>query len=225
VALPAPRPYADAVLRRFESYAFADRTTPEQIGELTRVLQRAGEFIPEVLYSAVGRNESEADVELVWEHAYDGPDAYARYMCHPYHICELDRYLLPESPECITAPRPRLGLGLFGYEVEGEPFRVDRGVRRVVAMKATPGVASEAWDSFAVELETRTAHVAGLRVSVVAANTMGLEWWPSGWTHVWEQAFDDDDTMRRAREEERTLLAAGPLDGWVDVHYRFEVGS
>lgn len=209
------------MLRRFESYAFADTTSPEQIAELTRVLQRAGEFIPEVLLSAVGRNESDADVELVWEHAYHGPDAYARYMCHPYHICVLDRYLLPESPECITAPRAQLGLGLLGYEVEGAPFHLDRGVRRVVAMKGAPGVEPHEWDAFASQLTTRP-DAPDLRVSVVAANTMGLEWWPNGWTHLWEQAYDDELGMQRALANDAELLDAGPLDGWVDLHYRLD---
>jgi hypothetical protein len=137
----------------------------------------------------------------------------------------LDRYLLPESPECITAPKPRLGLGLFGYEVEGAPFSVDHGVRRVVAMKAAADVAPEEWDSFAAQLTARPSRTAGMLVSVVAPNTMGLEWWPNGWTHVWEQAYDDAPAMRRALEDERELLAAGPLDGWIDVHYRVGAGS
>jgi hypothetical protein len=211
------------VLRRFESYAFQGTTTPEQVSELTRVLQQAGDFIPEVLFSAVGRNESDADVALVWEHAYDSPDAYARYMCHPYHICVLDRYLLPESPECITAPRPRLGLGLFGYEAPDASFRRDGGVRRVVALKAAPDVGRDAWDSFASELAVRPEAARDLQVSIVAPNTMGLEWWPNGWTHVWEQAYDDETAMRRAVVGEPELLDAGPIEGWVDLYYRLEL--
>jgi hypothetical protein len=208
-----------AVLRRFESYAFADATTPDQVAELTRVLRAAGEFIPEVLFSAVGQNGSDADVALVWEHAYDGPDAYARYMRHPYHICVLDRYLLPESPECITAPRPQLGLGLLGYDVPDDSFRLERGVRRLVAMKAADAVDPREWERFASQLTARTADVTGMRVSIVAPNTMGLEWWPKGWTHLWEQAYDDELAMRRALDDERELLT-GLLDGWVDVYYR-----
>jgi len=210
------------VLRRFESYAFPDTTTTEQVAELARVLRRAGRFVPEVLWSAVGTNRSDANVELVWEHAYDGPDAYARYMCHPYHICVLDRYLLPESPECITAPRAGLGLGLFGYEVEGTPFRRDRGIRRVVAMKAARDVSPEKWDAFVSELADRTSRVPELRLSIVGANTMGLEWFPDGWTHVWEQAFDDEPAMRRALADEAKLLDSGPIADWVDIDYQLD---
>jgi hypothetical protein len=87
------------MLRRLETYGFRADTTPEQVDDLARVLRRTGWFIPEVLDSAVGRNRSSAGVDLVWEHSYESPEAYARYMCHPYHICILDRYLLPEAPE------------------------------------------------------------------------------------------------------------------------------
>lgn len=210
------------MLRRFESYAFHETTTPEQVAEFARVLLRAGEFIPEVLFSVVGRNESDADVELVWEHAYDSPEAYAHYMCHPYHICVLDRYLLPESPECITAPRPQLGLGLLGYETPDAAFRRDGGVRRVVAMKAAPDVGPDTWDSFASQLADRPEATPDMRVSIVAPNTMGLEWWPNGWTHVWEQAYDDESAMWRGVVGEAEMLDVGPIEGWIDVYYRLE---
>ena len=208
------------MLRRFESYAFRDDIAPEAVAELARVLRCAGQFIPEVLYSAVGRNESDADVELVWEHAYEGPDAYARYMCHPYHICILDRYLLPECPECITAPRPQLGVGLLGYEIDGAPFRRDGGMRRLVAMKAAADVRADEWSSFASVLTDRPLHSPDMRVSIVKPNTMGLEWWPDGWTHVWEQAYDDEPALQRALTDELQVLEAGPIEGWVDVQYR-----
>jgi hypothetical protein len=208
------------MLRRFESYGFHETTTPEQVAELERVLLHAGDFIPEVLYSAVGRNESDTDAELVWEHAYEGPDAYARYMCHPYHICILDRYLLPECPECITASRPGAGVGLLGYEIDGAPFRHEGGIRRLVAMKAAEGTDDETWRAFASELEDRPSHAAGMRVSIVVPNIMGLEWFPDGWTHLWEQAYDDEPAMRRALADEAGALDAGPIEGRVDLHYR-----
>jgi len=201
------------MLRRLETYGFHPSTTPEQIDELARVLRRTGWFIPEVLDSAVGRNRSDAGVDLVWEHAYESPDAYARYMCNPYHICILDRYLLPEAPECITASRRELMLGLMGYEIDGAPFRRDGGIRRIVALKAD-GDAPD-FDAFAAELEARP----GLAVSVVAPNIMGLEWFPTGWTHLWEQAFDDDAAMQAAIADEADLLERGPVAEWIDIHY------
>jgi hypothetical protein len=89
-------------------------------------------------------------------------------------------------------------------------------------MKATPGVAADAWGTFADQLARRSIDAPDLQVSIVAPNTMGLEWWPNGWTHVWEQAFDDDPGMRRALVGEAELLDNGPIEGWIDVYYRFE---
>ena len=201
------------MLRRLETYGFHPSTTPEQVEDLARVLRRTGWFIPEVLDSAVGLNRSSAGVDLVWEHSYESPDAYARYMCNPYHICILDRYLLPEAPECITASRRELMLGLMGYEIDGAPFRRDGGIRRIVALKAA-GDAHD-FDAFAAELEARP----GLAVSVVAPNIMGLEWFPTGWTHLWEQAYDDDDAMQAAIAGEADVLERGPVTEWIDIHY------
>jgi hypothetical protein len=198
------------MLRRLETYGFHPDTTSEQIEDLARVLRRTGWFIPEVLDSAVGLNRSDAGVDLVWEHSYESPAAYAKYMCEPYHICILDRYLLPEAPECITASRRELMLGLMGYEIDGAPFRTDAGIRRIVALKAEAG-----FDAFADELRARP----GLAVSVVAPNTMGLEWFPTGWTHLWEQAYEDDDAMEAAIADEEDVLARGPVAEWIDIHY------
>ena len=188
-------------LRRFESYGFADDAPVAARTELARVLRETGWYIPEVLDGATGWNRSDAPVDLVWEHAYDAPGAYARYMCHPFHICVLDRYLLPENPECITASRRELGLGLFGYEVPGTPFRADAGVRRILALRPAP-------DAVATEVDAFVAGLGGDRgapgdpgaatVSVAAPNTMGLEWFPDGWTHVWERVFPDETAMTAA---------------------------
>ena len=210
------------MLRRFETYGFAAHATPETQAELARVLRRTGTYIPEVLDSAVGRNRSATAVDLVWEHAYEHPDAYARYMCHPFHICILDRHLLPENPECITASRRELQLGLLGYEVAGAPFRWEHGVRRVVAMKTAPGADAAAVASLLAELNARVGAVPEVRVSVAAENTMGLEWFPDGWTHVWEQAFDDEAAMLRVAEHDAALLGASPMGEWLDVWYEIE---
>ena len=51
---------------------------------------------------------------------------------------------------------------------------------------------------------------------------MGLEWFPDGWTHVWEQAYADDEAMARAQAGEADVLGAGPISEWVDIHYRME---
>jgi hypothetical protein len=210
------------VLRRFESYGFAPHATADAQRELARVLRTAGAHIPEVLDSAVGRNRSEVAVDLVWEHAYERPDAYGRYMCHPFHICVLDRYLLPENPECITASRQELQLGLFGYEVDGAPFRATTGIRRVVAMKVADGVASAEVEGFLARLNARADAIDGVDVSVAAPNTMGLEWFRDAWTHVWEQAFPDEAAMRASIADETALLESGPMRDWIDLWYAIE---
>jgi len=210
------------MLRRFETYGFASHATAELRDELARVLRRTGVHIPEVLDAAVGRNRSATDVDLVWEHAYEDPAAYAQYMCHPFHICVLDRYLLPENPECITASRRELQLGLLGYEVEGAPFRVDGGIRRVVAMKTAADADPVTVHALLAELNARVGAVPEVLVSVAAENTMGLEWFPDGWTHVWEQAFADEDAMGRVAEHDAALLAASPMGEWLDVWYEID---
>jgi hypothetical protein len=210
------------MLRRFETYGFASHATAEVREELARVLRRTGVYIPEVLDSAVGRNRSATGVDLVWEHAYKHPAAYAHYMCHPFHISVLDRYLLPENPECITASRRELQLGLLGYEVDGAPFRVDGGVRRVVAMKTRPDADHAAVAALLAELNARVGAVPEVQASVAAENTMGLEWFPDGWTHVWEQAFADEAAMARVAEHDAALLAASPMGEWLDVWYEID---
>ena len=54
----------------------------------------------------MGTNLSDAPVQLVWEHAYESPEAYRRYMVHPYHAVVIDRYLLPDAPERDRHRRP-----------------------------------------------------------------------------------------------------------------------
>lgn len=210
------------MLRRFESYGFAPGAPTAARDELARVLRGTGHVIPEVLDSAVGRNRSAVGVDLVWEHAYERPEAYARYMCHPFHICVLDRYLLPEHPECITASRRELQLGLLGYEVDDARFRAASGIRRLVALRIPTDAAPAAVAGFLASLDARVDAVAGRTVSVAAPNSMGLEWFPDGWTHVWEQAFVDEDAMQAALPDEAARLAAGPVGEWVDLWYPIE---
>ena len=206
------------MLRRLETYGFHPSTTPEQVEDLARVLRRTGWYIAEVLDSAVGHNRSNAGVDLVWEHSYDSAASYALYMRHPFHICILDRYLLPEAPECITASRRELQIGLMGYEIDGAPFRRTHGIRRIVALKADRRAPAGDFENFALDLAMRPS----LAMSIVAENTMGLEWFPDGWTHLWEQAYDDHAEMLRATADEADVLARGPVTEWIDVHYVIE---
>ena len=205
------------MLRRFEMYSFAKGVTDAQIDDLALLLRGAGRFIPEVLDSAVGRNRSDAAVTLVWEHAYESRESYTRYMRHPFHMGVLDRFLLPDSPECIIAGSAA-GLGLAGYEIEGAPFRRTSGIRRLVAFRPVDGAATGELDDVIRRMEERPRETPDLRLSVVGRNEMGLEWMPTGWTHIWEQAYDDEAAMERAVQDEADLLGP-PIEQWVSVHY------
>src|ERR1700688_5235745 len=119
------------MLRRFEVYAIRPDACVGAGRGLDAACANCGRFIPEVLDSIVGTNLSDAPVQLVWEHAYDSPEAYRRYMVHPYHAAVLDRFLLPDSPERVVLD-DTAGLGLFGYACDRPAYRLAGGVRRVV---------------------------------------------------------------------------------------------
>ncbi len=210
------------MIRRFESYGFAADAPAAARADLARILRDTGRHIPEVRHSATGANRSATPIDLVWEHSYEQADDYARYMCHPFHVCVLDRYLLPESPECITEPRRGLALGLFGYETDDADFVAPAGVRRIVAFRADPDATAEAVADFVTALRHEPAE--GALISVAAANTMGLVWYPDGWTHVWEQVFPDEPTMLAALPAEAARLSDGPVVDSIDLWYGIEPG-
>ena len=101
------------MLRRWEIYALAPNVTREQVEEMEERLLEARRFLPELLYSAVGYNQSSAGYDIAWEHAYESPESYQRYMVHPYHSNVIDRYLLNDSPERIVTDSD-LDAGLVG---------------------------------------------------------------------------------------------------------------
>ena len=201
------------MLRRLETYGFHPATTPEQIDDLARVLRRTGWFIPEVLDSAVGRNRSSAGVDLVWEHSYESPEAYARYMCQPVP------HLHPRPVSAAGGTRvhhrvaPRADARADGLR---DRRRALPARRRDPSHRRAQGARPGDFDAFA---RRRSRRGPASRVSVVAPNTMGLEWFPTGWTHIWEQAFDDDDAMQAATADEADVLARGPVTEWIDIHY------
>ncbi len=120
------------MLRRFEIYTMAEGVPPEKVHELEEAFRRCGEFIPEMKHSVVGNNLSDIDVQMVWEHGYESPEAYQRYMVHPFHANILDRYLLNDCPERIVGNSP-LGDGtLVGYTCDGPTYLMHDGMRKVV---------------------------------------------------------------------------------------------
>jgi hypothetical protein len=179
------------MLRRWEMYSFSPDAPPAAVRGLADAFLRCGDFIPEVLDSAIGTNLSEAPVRLVWEHAYESTDAYKRYMVHPFHACILDRSLLADSPERIVSDND-LGAGLVGYSCDGPVYRLAQGVRRLVLLDLEPGSSTD-------EIEALIAKETAPRVSVFAENTFGAAWMDGitpitgrpPWSHLWEQGWDD----------------------------------
>jgi len=205
------------VLRRFELYTLAPAAPPGTVGDFERACRTCGRYIPEVLDSATGRNESPAPVQLAWEHAFDSAEAYHRYMVHPFHAAVLDRYLLYDSPERVVTHNA-LGAGLVGYECDGPAYRMERGVRRLVLLKVGDDVSADGARGVTVELTSADAGISGLVVSVVAANSLGAAWFdgvtpvgpPPKWTHLWEQAFESADAFASYRARSTWRAGADP---------------
>ncbi len=186
---------AGPAIRRFETYAFLPGATADQRRQLADVLLESGQRIPEVNHSAVGWNRSEASSELVWEHFFDSPAAYRRYMVHPYHAELIDRYVLADSPERVVETAK--GAGLFGYRCSGHPFLdgdpfLAAPARIVVLFDLDADVAD------IDELSQRLAEAcspADTRGTGWGPNSMASAWYdaettlpglPPRWNHVWE---------------------------------------
>jgi hypothetical protein len=213
------------MLRRFEVYALRPDAPVERVRDLEAACRRCGRFIPEVIDGAVGTNLSGAPVQLVWEHAYESPEAYGRYMVHPYHAVVVDRYLLPDSPERIVIDGP-LGAGLYGYACDTPSYRMGAGVRRIVLLRLDAGAAEADVARLRATLEEARDEVPDMVVSVMAANTMGSAWFdgvtpvmgPPRWTHLWEQGFSTPDALDAYRRGDSTAAAIerGGWDRWMD---------
>ena len=177
------------LLRRFEMYSFAGPET--EIAAFTRAAGACARFIPEVLHSATGRITGAPPLNFAWEQAYASPEAYCRYMEHPYHAAILDRYLMIDSGECIATGNT-LGVGLIGYRAQREDFFLPSGARRVIAMQLHQGAEAE----FAALAEAHRGND-GMTVSVFRDNWFGSHWFDAETvvdpnpmhTHIWEQGF------------------------------------
>jgi hypothetical protein len=221
------------MLRRFEMYALRGDADPAAVQRLERAFLDCGQFIPEVLHSAVGTNRSAAPVQLIWEHGYESAEAYQRYMVHPYHAGLLDRFLLADSPERIVTEND-LGAGLVGYACDDDSYAMTGGVRRVVLLGLADGADL---GRIVTALRDAPEQAPEMTLSVVGSNTMGSAWFdgvtpltpPSVWTHVWEQGFATDDDRRGYLDGPSPLAAAerAGWKGWMDgvvgraaeVHY------
>jgi len=230
------------MLRRFEVYALRPDAPQDRVRALEAACRDCGLFIPEVLDCATGANLSTAPVQLVWEHAYASPEAYRRYMVHPYHAVVIDRYLLPDAPERIAIDGP-LGAGLYGYACDAPSYRMTGGVRRLVLLRLDTGAGEDALSEMQGLLEETARHVPGMTVSVLGANSMGSAWFdgvtpvmgPPRWTHVWEQGFVDLDALDAYRRGDSTVadVERAGWEGWMggivkrsaELFYEVKAGS
>lgn len=210
-------------LRRFEIYSFEG--PPSAIEDFALAARDCARFIPEVLHSAIGRFSGSAPLNFAWEQAYASPEAYRRYMEHPYHAARLDRHLMIDSPECIATDNG-LGVGLIGYTCEGEEYFIEKGARRVVGMRLAPG-GGDAFARIAAEERGR----GGMVLSVFKENTFAARWFDGEtvvdpapmYSHIWEQGFE---SLAAAHEygapwQER---APGMIETMVEVVYELEPG-
>ncbi len=205
------------MLRRYEMYSIRPDAPPDEVQRLADSFLRCGSIIPEVLDSAVGTNLSDLPLQLVWEHAYESPEAYQRYMVHPFHACILDRALLADSPERIVTAND-VGAGLVGYVCDTPVYRLAAGIRRLVLLELSPGEAAELSRAVAGDID-------GLRVSVVAANSMASAWFdgvtpitaPPRWSYVWEQGWDSLAAFEAYRRS--PLAGVEPEGRSASVHY------
>jgi len=221
------------MLRRYEMYSLDPAAAPAAVRSLADAFLACGRFIPEVLDSAIGTNLTDAPVRLVWEHAYESPEAYQRYMVQPFHACILDRALLADSPERVVTSNS-FGAGLVGYACDGPVYRLGAGVRRLVLLD----VAEDDIGPLAARVAAHAGDVDGLAVSIVAANTMGPAWMDGvtpitgrpPWSHLWEQGWESLEAFGAYRDGD-SPLAVAERSGWdgtpgvtvrraASVHYK-----
>ncbi len=200
------------MLRRFEIYKVRSDVSDELVARFERALRDCGRFIPEVLHSVVGRNLSQATVTHVWEHGYESPESYERYMRHPYHACILDRYLLYDCPERITEDN-RLRGGLVGYELDKPDYYMSGGVRRLVLLSASTDAPEEQVRELLAALRGAPQQAPEMTLSVVGENTMGAAWRTVHWTHLWEQGFQSLEALKAYRAGD-SPLAREERSGW-----------
>ncbi len=213
------------MLRRFELYSVRSGEQTQRVAALQRACARCGQFIPEVLHSRLGRNLSDAPVQLVWEHAFASAEAYRRYMVHPYHASVLDRFLLHDSPERVVTDND-LGAGLVGYECDGPEFDMAAGVRRLVLLRVHSRATPTQTRRLTKTLADGPSDARQMIVSVMGANTLGAAWFDAvtpiagrpRWTHVWEQGFLDLDGLGAYRDGPSALADAERCgwNGWMD---------
>lgn len=228
------------MLRRFEIYSIDTDAPADAVAMLRTALRDSPRYIPEVLHSAVGDNQTGVPLQLAWEHAYESPAAYRRYMVHPFHASVLDRFLLHDSPERVTTDNA-LGLGLAGYACDGPVFALATGIRRLVFLDLNSATQGQLAHLGAEIAKATDGPDPPMTVSVLAENSMATRWFDGEtvvapaprWTHLWEQGFPDEGAYQAhvasggllADAEQDNPEPSPGINGVAVVRYRIESAS
>ncbi|MCU1458500.1 MAG: hypothetical protein JWL73_2592 [Actinomycetia bacterium] len=209
------------MLRRFEIYSLREGAPADAVARLRLALRDCARYIPEVLHSAIGTNIADNALEIAWEHAYESPEAYQRYMVHPFHAGILDRYLMA-GPERVTSDNG-LGAGIGGYECDTPVYFQPSGVRRIVMLQIAPDATTEQLEGFSEAVRNAPEDSPELTTSVFAENGMATRWFDgvtpvtaaAKWTHLWEQGFVSLDACK-AYLTGPSALAEAERGRWAD---------
>jgi hypothetical protein len=214
-------------LRRYEIYSLDPRAPQAKVAAMHASMRNAQRYIPEVLHSAVGYNKSDVALHFVWEHAYESPQSYQRYMVHPFHANIYDRYLLNDCPERIVTDNP-YDVGLLGYSCDAPSYFLPAGsARRLVLLRLAEGQA----DSFrAITAETKSGNPRMI-LSVLAENTFATRWLDgvtkiletTTYTHIWEQGYESLAAAASAGNDWRASAGAA-VEKVIELWYELDAG-
>lgn len=181
------------MLRRFEIYSLDPNAPADKVEAMDRSMRDAQKMIPEVLHSAIGYNRSPVGLHVVWEHSYASPQAYQRYMIHPFHANVYDRYLLNDSPERLVTNN-EYDVGLLGYSCDTPIWYLPPGSgRRLVLLRLKDGTE----DQFRAIAERAKAANPKMLSSALGDNSFATRWLDgetrildtTTYTHIWEQGY------------------------------------
>lgn len=215
------------MLRRWEIYSLAPGTPNAKVEEMERRFLECQRHLPELLHSAIGYNQSPAGYDIAWEHAYQSPESYQRYMVHHYHSNIIDRYLLNDSPERVVIDS-ELDAGLVGYACEGPVFYLPPGhARRLVLLRLRPGSA----EAFAAIIEQSKATNPSMLLSVFAENSFATRWMDgvnqiyaeTTYTHIWEQGYADLADAEQASTSWQ-IIADDMVEKTLELWYTIKAG-
>jgi hypothetical protein len=215
------------MLRRFEIYSLDPAAPQAKVDAMCLSMRRGPHYIPEILHSAIGHNKSEVGLHVVWEHAYDSPEAYQRYMVHPFHANIYDRYLLNDCPERIVTDNT-YDVGLLGYSCETPVYWLPDGTARRLVLLRLKGDAQRFQD---ITAKTKAANPKMIQ-SVLAENTFATRWLDgvtklfedTTYTHIWEQGYASLADAAAAGNAWQAS-ADGLVEKFIELWYQLEGGD